>query len=453
MTQAPPKTIPADQQTPPGSVPPRRGRIVLTTFGSLGDLHPYIALALGLQSRGHEAIIGTSDIYRQKIEALGIGFRAIRPDISDWETDPELVRRLLHRTKGSETVVRELVMPAVRDSYEDVLASSTGADLLVSHVLTFGTRLAAEKTGIPWASSVLAPISFLSAYDPPVLPPAPFLTKLRFLGPVFFGPMFRFLKWTLRSWGEPWHRLRADIGLPPTKENPLFEGQHSPCLVLALFSRHFAAKQRDWPPQTVLTGFPFYDQHGGSGLPPALARFLEEGPPPIVFTLGSSAVHDAGTFYEHSVAAAKLLGRRAVLLVGSDAEKHSASLPTEMAAFNYAPFSELFPRAAAVVHQGGVGTTAQALRAGCPMMVMPYAHDQPDNGERVTRLGVARTMDRTRYNPASVAAELRQLLQNPAYARRAAEIGKEVQQENGVGSACDALEDVLAGRKASRQKV
>jgi UDP:flavonoid glycosyltransferase YjiC (YdhE family) len=144
--------------------------------------------------------------------------------------------------------------------------------------------------------------------------------------------------------------LRAEIGLPPTPESPLFEGQYSPALVLALFSKSLADKQRDWPLQTVITGFPFYDQDGEAGMPSELLRFLDAGPPPLVFTLGSSAVLDAGRFYHHSAIAAKLLGRRAVLLVGKETRNRPASLPEGVVAFDYAPFSELFPRAAAIVH-------------------------------------------------------------------------------------------------------
>jgi UDP:flavonoid glycosyltransferase YjiC (YdhE family) len=181
-------------------------------------------------------------------------------------------------------------------------------------------------------------------------------------------------------------------------------------------------------------------------MPPELVRFLDDGPPPLVFTLGSSAVMDAGRFYEHSAAAAKLLGRRAVLLVGTDTGNRPAALPAGVAAFDYAPFSELFPRAAAIVHQGGVGTTGQAMRAGRPMLVMPYAHDQFDNAGRVARLGIARTISRHRYSPIRAATELRPLLADPRYAQRAAEVGEQVRQEDGVRAACDVLEEFL--RKA-----
>ena len=177
-------------------------------------------------------------------------------------------------------------------------------------MLTYATRLVAEKKGIPWAASLLQPLGFFSVYDPPVLPQMPFVSKLRFLGPVFHGVLWGLAKRSCRSWGEPWHHLRAQIGLPPTSENPLFEGAYSPSLVLAMFSELFARKQPDWPPQTVVSGFPFSDQGDEVGMSPELVRFLDVGTPPIVFTLGSSGVADAGPFFEHSTAAAKLLGRR-----------------------------------------------------------------------------------------------------------------------------------------------
>jgi UDP:flavonoid glycosyltransferase YjiC (YdhE family) len=406
-------------------------------------LHPYIAIALGWQARGHEAVIATSGAYQQKVEALGIGFRAVRPDHPDPQTGLDLIRRIMDRRTGSEFVIREVMMSVLRDSYQDTLAAAEGADLLVSHMLTFTTRLVAEKKALPWASTFLQPLGLFSVYDPPVLPQAPILAKLRFLGPAFHRLLFGCAKWRVRSWSEPWHRLRTDIGLPPTSDSPLFEGQNSPLLVLAMFSKLLADKQPDWPRQAVITGFPFCDQDGEGGMPPELLHFLDAGPPPLVFTLGSSAVVDPGPFYEHSVAAAKRLGRRAVLLVGKVPRNRPASLPDGIVAFPYAPHSELFPRAAAIVHQGGIGTTAQAMRSGRPMLVVPYAHDQPDNAERLRRLGIARTVSRHRYSPGRGATELRQLLDNPIYSQRSAEAGEQVRQEHGVGAACDALEALL----------
>ncbi len=424
-------------------------RIVLTTFGSLGDLHPYIAVAVGLRARGHEVIIATTRHYRQRIEARGIGFHAVRPEGPDLDDDRDTVRRIMDRRAGAEYLIRQILMPAVQESYEDLLAAAHGADLIVSHVLTYAARLVAEKKGIPWACGFLQPLGFFSAYDPPVLPQIPLLSKLRLLGPAFHRPLFRLAKRSCRSWAGPWHRLRAAIKLPPTSENPLFEGLYSPSLVLAMFSQHFAAKQPDWPPQTVVSGFPFSDEGDLSRMSPELVRFLDGGPPPIVFTLGSSAIADPGPFFEHSAAAAKLLSQRAVLIVGNNAGDGPASLPVGVVACMRAPFAELFPRAAAIVHAGGIGTTGLAMRSGRPMLVMPCAHDQFDNAARVTRLGIARTISRRRYSPTRVAAELRRLLDDPEYSQRASVIAEKIRQEDGVRSACDALEELLgAGRPA-----
>ncbi len=301
----------------------------------------------------------------------------------------------------------------------------------------------AEKLSIPWASTFLQPLGLFSIFDPPVLPPAPFLRKLHFVGPWLHKTLFLLAKLRTRPWCEPVQRLRAKIGLAPNAAHPLFEGSHSPQLVLCLFSKLLAAPQTDWPKQAVITGFPFYDQENAAGLSAELQRFLDDGPPPLVFTLGSSAVLDAGRFYEQSAEAARLLGRRAVLLVGKKAENRPASLPKGVEAFDYAPFSELMPRAAAIVHQGGVGTTAQAMRSGRPMLVMPYAHDQPDNAARVTRLGIARTIPRRKYSAQRAMAELRALLSDPAYERRANEVGAKIRQDDGASAACDALERLL----------
>lgn len=421
-------------------------RIVITTSGSLGDLHPYVAIALGLQERGHDVVVGTNLCHRQKIENLGLGFHAVRPD-SDWLSDRSKVQRLSHNRWGLLRIGREWLMPALRESYEDTLAAAEGADLLVTMLASYATRLVAEKTGIPWVSAVHVPMGFFSTYDPSLLDLSPALSRtFRCLGRTFWGPLFWLSKRATRFLAQPWYRLRAEIGLPPTTEgNPLADS-HSPLLVLALFSQLLADKQRDWPPHSVITGFPFFDRERDAALPLPLARFLEDGPPPIVFTLGSAVSMNPGEFYERSLACAKLLNRRAVLILGRGTLDALPRCSAEVIAVEYAPFRVLFPRAAAIVHHGGIGTTALAMRSGRPMLVVPHAWDQPDNGERAARLGIARIIPRHRYTPPRAAAELRHLLGNPAYSQRASEVGERIRQENGVQAACDALENVLHSR-------
>ena len=285
--------------------------------------------------------------------------------------------KVMEPKSGPRFLLNEVVLPDVRGSYEDLIALVADADLLITHPLTAAGPLVARMTSIAWISTVLAPMSFCSAYDPPMPPFWPWTANLYALGPRFTSLFFRFLKTQYRA--EPVERLRLELGLPDLG-HPIFEGQHSPVLVLALFSSLFGAPQPDWPPQTSITGFAFYDEPRAE-MPRELARFLDEGPPPIVFTLGTSAVWVARDFYRESIAAAKLLGRRAVLLIGDDRNQPDEPLPPEIIAVNYAPFESLLPRACAMVHHGGVGTTSQGLRAGVPTLIIPFAFDQADNAE------------------------------------------------------------------------
>lgn len=417
-------------------------RIVFSTFGTFGDVNPLIALALEMQRRGHRAVLAVPEMFRSKIEPLGIGFMAVRPDQD--QTDKQLVAMIYDKKSGTEYGLRQFLFPALRQSYDDLLAAveaDGGADLLVTGELAYAGPLVAEKTGIPWASYVLAPFSFFSAYDPPVLPPYPLLARAQSVIPELGHVVKRFARHVTRLWPEPVYELRRELGLERGK-NPIFDAKHAEKLVLALFSRRLGSPQPDWPSHTITTGFVFYDGDAGhSELPAELEQFLSAGAPPVVFTLGSAAVLDAGDFYEQSARAAKLLKTRAVLLVGNDpANLPKTSLTEDISVARYAPYSKLFPRASVIVHQGGVGTTAQALRAGKPMLVMPYSHDQPDNARRVQRLGVAKVVQRNHYNAERAAAIVQQLLQESRFAESAQSIQREIALENGLKTACDALE-------------
>jgi len=413
---------------------------LLTTFGSLGDLHPYIAVGRGLRARGHAVTIATSEVYRTKIEGEGLRFHPARPDVGAFLNDPESMRRAFDARTGSEYIVRHFFMKHVAESYEDLLPAAREADLIVGHPVSFATPIVAEKLGKRWISVALAPVAMLSVYDPPVAPGAPDIERFRRLGPWFWRLYWFMGRRVVRAWGEQANRLRAELGLRPVR-NPVLDDMFSPYGMQAWFSHVLARPQRDWPRDTVVTGFPFYDRlEPGHGMNPELSRFLASGPPPVVFTLGSSAVFHAGDFYRESIEAARLAGCRAVLLLGRDPRNRlSGTLPETVFVDEYAPYSDLFPRAAATVHQGGVGTTAQALASGRPMIVMPCSHDQPDNAARVTRLGVARTIQRDQYRAERVAAELGVLLGEASYAAKARQTAGEMAKEDGVAAACEGL--------------
>jgi MGT family glycosyltransferase len=427
-------------------------RIVLTTMGSLGDLHPYIAIALELQRRGHQPVIATHGLYRERVESLRLEFAAVRPNFEEWGDTTGVLREAMDERRGSKVVLHKLVLPYLRQSRDDLLVAARGADLIVDHVLTFTAPMVAEKLGIPRVSTTLQPLAMFSAHDPPVSPGVPWLRPLRDLGPA----PWRLLWWIASLASRPWFRelaaIRAEMGLPPERAHPMFDAR-SRHLHLVLFSRELAAPQPDWPASAVQPGFPIHDRGGeGQGMPLALEVFLRQGEPPLVFTLGSSAVFAADDFYRAAAEAARKLGRRAVLLVGEHGLNDVPGVPPaahapageRVVAVPYAPHSELLPRALAVVHQGGVGTTAQAMRAGRPMLVVPFSHDQPDNADRLRRLGVARVLRRAHVGAAALASELESLLADRALALRAAEVAERIKLEPGAAGAADAIERVLA---------
>ncbi|MDJ0571052.1 MAG: glycosyltransferase [Pleurocapsa sp. MO_192.B19] len=421
-------------------------RIVVTTIGSLGDLHPKIAIALELRKRGHDVVFATHKEYQDKIEALGFEFHRMRPDNTAL-SDPQEMARMMDLKTGVEYVIRNWICASLRETYTDIMNSAKDADFILAGEGAVAARLVAEKRGIPWALVVLQPLSFLSSHDLYVIPVFPFLSKLRGLGYIARKGIFELSKIMTKSWAEPVHQLRRELQLPPLTGNPFIDDKYSPYLVLAMFSPILAKPQPDWAANTVITGFTFYDgSQAGSELVPELKQFLNEGEPPIVFTLGSAAVMTPGNFYQESIKAIKILKRRAVLLVGKNTTPEN--LAKDIIVVSYVPYSQIFPRASAIVHQGGIGTTAQALKAGYPTLIMPYSHDQPDNAARVERLGTSLTISRKQYSAARVALKLGKLLENSNYAAKAADIGRILQKEDGVRVACDAVEKQLLSIRA-----
>ncbi len=416
-------------------------RIVVTTIGSLGDLHPKIAIATQLRQRGHDIVFATHKEYQDKIEALGFEFHRMRPDNTALN-NPEEMALMMDLKTGTEYVIKNWVCASLRETYSDLMASTQDADLIITGEGVLAARLVAEKRGIPWVFSVLQPASFMSNHDPSVLPVFTFLSKRRGLGSLTNRVILRLSEVMSKSWVEPVHQLRQELGLPPLTGNPLLKDKYSPYLVLALFSEVFAKPQPDWPSNTVNAGFAFFDGSDAKAeLPSEVQTFLDAGEPPIVFTLGSAAVMAPGRFYQESIETTQRLNRRAVLLMGTNTLPET--LPNNILALRYLPYAHIFPHACVIVHQGGVGTTAQALRAGVPTLVMPYSHDQPDNAARVERLGTSQTIARKQYSATRVAKQLGEILSDASYAAKAADIGERIRGEDGVAIACDAIEKLM----------
>jgi UDP:flavonoid glycosyltransferase YjiC (YdhE family) len=429
------------------------GRVVLTSVGSFGDLHPFIATGLELKARGVEAVIAASEDYRGKVEQAGLQFRAASPSVERLTAETGLdlggmVRRVAR--SGTVFLVEKTIIPYAEQTFEELRAAMAGADLVVASSFAISARMAAETLGLPSVTLLLSPCMFLSAQDPPYLMEAPWLPGLRRR----FGPRAAQAVLDLGRAQLAWRtrrlaRLRRRLGLPPAGGDEALDLPLRADFVAALYSPALGPLPSDAPPNAEITGFSFYDSEGGEAprLEPSLAAFLADGPAPLVFTLGSWSVHGAGDFYARAAATARRLERRAVLLVGREGEARLAGLASnQVFVAGYAPHSLVFPRAAAVIHHGGIGTVGQALRAGRPQLVCPVFGDQLDNAERLVRLGVARRLDHRRFEAARAAALLQDLLGDEAVSARAARLGAQVAAEDGAAVVADRIAAMLAAR-------
>jgi UDP:flavonoid glycosyltransferase YjiC (YdhE family) len=329
------------------------------------------------------------------------------------------------------------VLTVMKRSYELIRGNFSPADtVIVSAAIGFGARMAQDRDGYRVATVQLQPAAFRSVYANPKLP-----------GMWMPRGMPRFIKRAI--WGAadlavvepvlrgPVNAYRKELGLVPVKG--ILKGWwNSPELVLGLFPEWFAPVQPDWPKQVKLVGFPLFDERGLTPLPEELTEFLERHRGAIGFTAGSANVH-ARDFFAESIKACVKMGRAGLLLT-RHGEQIPSNLPASVRHVPYAPFSELLPRCGALVHHGGIGTMAQSLAAGCPQMVVPLSHDQPDNGERAVKLGVAEVVKPKKYKAEKVAQSLERLVTSKEVAHACREVAGRFVGVDALGKACELIE-------------
>jgi UDP:flavonoid glycosyltransferase YjiC (YdhE family) len=413
--------------------------ILLMPVGSHGDVHPYIALGHALQARGHDVTLLTSAYFEPLARRAGLPFVGVGT-VEDFQTSlnhPDL----WHPTRSFRVVAEWGILPWMRETYRLVAERHVpGQTVVVSSSLGFGPRIAHEKLGVPLATVHLQPSMLYSKHAPPDLAPSvarPWLFP-RWVRRALFWVGYRYFIDPIVA--PRTNAFRAELGLPPARKF-LDRWAHSPQCVIGLFPEWFAPPQPDWPPNVTLTGFPLFDERGLAELPAEVETFLADGEPPVVFTPGSAMKHAAG-FFAAAVEACERLGRRALLLTRFP-EQLPARLPPGVRHFEYVPFSQVFPRAAAVVHHGGIGTLSQALAAGVPQLVMAMAHDQPDNAARARRLGVGRAILPNAFRGPAVAKALAELIGSAEVARRCRDIAEKVRGADAIGPACRAIEALV----------
>jgi rhamnosyltransferase subunit B len=407
--------------------------VLLIPVGSSGDVYPFIGIGQTLKKRGHTVSLITNGHFRGVVERAGLRF-------VQFGTAEEYLKLaespdLWHPTKALPMLLK-LVADRTPSLYELIRANiPDGETVVAAGSLAWAARIAQEKTGVPTVMTHLQPSMFRSAIAPPVFPgfripswlPGAVTRGLFRLGDVLIDNRV----------AKPLNSFRATLGLAPAKR---FMGDwlHSSPLTLGLFPDWYCPPQKDWPPQVRLTGFPLFDGSGVEPASPGVDDFLDAGEPPVVFTAGT-AMKTGADFFRESVEACRQTGVRGVLLTQFP-DQLPKDRPDSVRHFSYAPFSRVFPRAAAIVHHGGIGTTAQALRAGRPQLIMPFSHDQPDNADRVQRLGCGEWILPKDYKASRVAAALRRLIDDREMNAACKSITGKFQGVPALEKTCDLIE-------------
>jgi rhamnosyltransferase subunit B len=424
-------------------------RIVLVTVGSLGDLHPFIGVALELKSLGHEPIMAVSNNHVEKCRAMGLETHGVFPDYETLadeigEAPEAIVRKVM---ESPDYLIRKILLRGLPEATEKIDHVADGANLIVASMFALSGPIIAEKRNIPCVTLLLQPVAILSADAPSLMPDMPLFLRQspgrngrtwnRFLCTIMRHEM-------RRRYGKTINSVRHAHGLGSAKVAPIFDVEGDVLLHIATYDPLFASIPADAPLNTQITGFPNFDSGSSQfdGLPPDLEQFLQNGPPPIIFTLGSFAVFAPGNFYTNSLQAARQLGQRAVLLIGADGAP-PADLGPDVCVVDYAPHSQLFPRASCIVHHGGIGTTGQALMSGKPQLVVPFMGDQPDNASRIVAMGGGRQLPAKSYTAKQAQSHLKVLLEDQIISNLANSFGSRMIQ-NGAKRAAAAINEALA---------
>jgi rhamnosyltransferase subunit B len=408
--------------------------ILLPTIGSAGDVHPVIELGMELKRRGHQAAVVTNEFFEQQIRDAGLDFVALGTTGEALATiaDP----RLWHPTKSFGCIVERAIVPNIERLYRIIQDRRGRRTVVAASGLCLGARIAYDKFGIPLATVHLQPALLRSLYDSGRQGRVAMDRSVP-------RPIKRTFFWILdklvvdRALARPVNSFRATLGLPPVKR--IFgDFVHSPQLVIGLFPDWFAPYQPDWPPNIHLTSFLLHDDGHRRRLGDEVESFLRDGSPPILFTPGSAAA-TLKSFFRESVEACRIAGYRA-MLVTNFPEQLPTDLPSGVRHFHYLPFGQILSRCSALVYPGGIGTMAQAIKAGVPHLVVPHGYDQPDNAARVMKMGLGTTIDPGKYKSPRVASALRLLVSDTGIKQRCMEFSKKIDPVSALETACNLIE-------------
>ncbi len=314
-----------------------------------------------------------------------------------------------------------------------------GETVLVGHSLSLATRLLEEIKECPAATIHLSPNAFRSDHEQPALTPGrDFSGAPRWVKRLFWRMADSLVADpTIRS---PLNKLRKSLGLKGV-ERIFNDWYQSPQRIIGLFPNWFGRPQPDWPVRLRLTGFVYKDSSQYVSLSDELEAFLADGEAPILITPGSANRH-AARLLKAGVDGASMLKRRLIILTPY-ADQLPENLSSGVLHVDQVSFASIFPRCAGVIHHGGIGTCADALRAGVPQLIVPFGFDQPDNATRLMRLGVGKYLDLDRSTHIRIAEFMRELMESETVTQNCRHYATLIESEDGLKSTLDELEALI----------
>ena len=417
----------------------------MQTWGSEGDIRPFLALGHALARRGHAVELLYTEVYDRRYEhiaaSLGFTARAVAsPMMVNADEAARIGLKILNSgnplTQGL-AITRTALEPAMPTVFEAGLDLCRRSDVLIHHFMLHGARAAAERTGTSFATVAFAFLQTPSRYiHPPGFPDV--------------GEWGNAWQWKIASlalnatMGRDVNRFRASIGMPPFRDL-MRDGWASPTLNLIAASPALLDRPADWPSWYHIPGFLELPTHEHEALSPEVEQFLASGPPPVYMGFGSMMPMAGLNHLDEAVAlleeAARLASVRAII----QSELPRASTD-RLLCVPRTPHRLVFPRCAAVVHHAGAGTTHATLRAGVPSVPVPHLSDQFGWSDELRRLGVApKAIRRTRLTASRLAARIREAIDTPAMAAAARRISQRMQHDDGPERAADLIDSTYAG--------
>lgn len=413
---------------------------ILAAFGTTGDINPYVALGLALKKRGYKVKFLANGFFKDLVEKQGLHFVEVGT-ASDFL---KIVghRSFFHPRKAFNFVSRHMIIGNMRKYYNAVLQEVNSRSIIISQSFGPALRIIHEKYSIPYISVNLQPFSFWSFKHPPVYPGFKFpenipLTLKRrvlqivnkfYIDPKFASGINPFLK---------------ELGLPVYK-NYFSEWLYSPQMVIGAFPAWFAQPSEDWPAHTHLTGFIAMNEQ--NELNSEIQGFLSMGKPPLIFTFGSS-MKGTGSLFKAAIKVTKYLKMRAIFITSNPAAINPDP-GSDFLITGYVPFRSLFPYAEAIIHHGGIGTIAHALAAGKPQLMVPFAHDQPDNAYRAAKLGVGLTLSPKEFMKDVMKLKLKYLLESESIRLRCSKYSAMINFEESIENMVNSIENFVSANKS-----